>query len=292
MARTGRRMGAIGILAMGGAMALSSVASAQKKAAPAEEPAASASIHPPDAQRTRQELSELFERFPPAVRHVLAADPTLLGNEAYLQPYPALASFLNEHPEVAHDPSFYIGSPSFPRYSNPSEQIVENMLGGIAVFIGFGMAIGLLIWLVRTLVDFKRWSRLSQVQTEVHTKLMDRFSGNEELLAYIKSPAGAKFLESSPITLDGSPRSVGAPLARILWSVQGGVVLIAAGIGLQFVSAKMPSEASQAMEGLGMLSIALGLGFVISAIISFVISKRLGLIEPPRPAARMEPTGI
>jgi hypothetical protein len=38
------------------------------------------------------------------------------------------------------------------------------------------------------------------------------------------------------------------------------------------------------------LAIALGLGFVISAIISFVISQRLGLIEKaPQAVSRLEP---
>jgi hypothetical protein len=126
------------------------------------------------------------------------------------------------------------------------------------------------------------------VQTDVHTKLLDRFTGNEDLLAYIQSPAGSKFLESSPIALDAGPRAVAAPLGRILWSVQAGVVLLAAGIGLRFVSANLAGEALQPLHVLGILGIALGIGFVISAIISFVISERLGLIERPSPAARAE----
>jgi hypothetical protein len=47
---------------------------------------------------------------------------------------------------------------------------------------------------------------LSKVQTEVHTKIVDRFTANDDLLAYIQSPAGSKFLESSPIHLDAGPR--------------------------------------------------------------------------------------
>ena len=34
-------------------------------------------------------------------RGVLALDASLLGNETYLAPYPALVSFLNAHPEIA-----------------------------------------------------------------------------------------------------------------------------------------------------------------------------------------------
>ena len=66
-------------------------------------------VEQPDAQRTREELSALLERYPPTLRGVLALDPSLLGNQPYLAPYPALVSFLNAHPEIARNPSFYIG---------------------------------------------------------------------------------------------------------------------------------------------------------------------------------------
>jgi hypothetical protein len=147
------------------------------------------------------------------------------------------------------------------------------------------MGIGLLIWLIRTLIDYRRWNRLAKVQTDVHTKLLDRFTANEDLLAYIQSPAGSKFLQSSPITLDAGSRSVGAPLGRILWSVQGGIVLMAAGIGLQVMGNRISGEAAQPLNALGVLGIALGLGFLLSAIISFMISHRLGLLEPAAPRA-------
>jgi hypothetical protein len=248
-----------------------------------------------DAQRTKEELSRLLEHYPPSLRSVLALDPGLLSNQSYLAPYPALVSFLNAHPEVARNPSFYVGEGSFPRSpQDHATQVLEmwkDTLAGLAVFAGFGMGIGLLVWLIRTLVDYRRWNRLAKVQTEVHTKLLDRFTANNDLFAYIQSPAGSKFLQSSPIMLDPAPRSVGAPLGRILWSIQGGVVLMAGGIGLQVVSARVADDASQPLHALGVLGIALGLGFLVSAIISFVISQRLGLIELPAPALRTETHG-
>jgi len=217
-------------------------------------------------------------------RSVLSLDPGLLGNQLYLSPYPALLGFLNAHPEIVRNPAFYVSRSGIqPTPEDHATQVVDlwrDVLNGLAVFVGFGMAIGLIVWLIRTLVDYRRWNRLTKVQTEVHTKLLDRFTANDELLAYIQSPAGAKFLESSPITLDPGPRTVGAPLGRILWSVQAGLVVIAAGIGLQVVSTRIADDAAQPLHALGVLGIALGIGFVISAIVSFVISRRLGLIEP------------
>lgn len=289
-----RRVLGVGMLAVCiGALQPSPGWAQAAKSAAAMQPQTSPTVEQPDAQRTREELSTLLQRYPPTLSSVLALDPSLLGSQSYLAPYPALVNFLGAHPEIARNPSFYLGwGPGGRLNQDPATQLQElwrGVLAGLAVFAGFGMAIGLLVWLIRTLVDYRRWSRLAKVQTDVHTKLLDRFTANDDLLAYIQSPAGARFLQSSPITLDAAPRSVGAPLGRILWSVQGGLVLIAGGIGLQVVSGRVADDASQPIHALGILGIALGLGFVISAIISFVISQRLGLIEPASPAPRNEP---
>lgn len=248
-------------------------------------PAPSITVEQPDAERTKNELSQLLDHYPPSLPSVLALDPALLSNQSYLAPYPALVSFLNTHPEVIRNPSFYInrnfGQVPPPDHATELLNTWRDVLGGMAVLTGVAMAIGLVVWLIRTLVDYRRWLRLTNVQSDVHAKLLARFTSNEDLLAYIQSPAGSKFLESSPITLDAGPRSMGAPLGRILWSIQAGLVLAAAGIGLQVVSLRVVDDASQPLHALGVLGIALGVGFVASAVISFVISRRLGLIEPP-----------
>lgn len=288
-----RRVLGLGMLAASWGVFLPPVrVQAQRVPAATAAPAPFVTIEQPDAQLTREELSSLLERYPNTLRGVFRFDPSLLGNQTYLAPYPALASFLNAHPEIARNPVFYVGgSPENGYGQNRGEEMWQGVLAGLAVFLGFGMAIGLVTWLIRTFIDYRRWSRLAKVQTDVHMKLLDRFTGNDDLLAYIQSPAGSKFLESSPITLDAGPRSVGAPLGRILWSVQAGLVLAAAGVGLRYVSGQVPGDAAQPFHALGILGIALGLGFVISAIISFMISYRLGLIERGSPAPRAERPG-
>jgi hypothetical protein len=279
----------IGMLAaLAGALAPSDARAQEPKAGAT--PASSTSvvtIEQPDARRTREQLASLLERYPPALRQTLALDPALLNNQSYLAPYPALVSFLNAHPEVARNPSFYVGESGsrFPQdYRSQVLAMWNDVLGFLGGLAAFGLAIAVVVWLIRTIVDYRRWSRLAKVQADAHTKLLDRFTKNEELLAYIQSPAGSKFLESSPIKLDAGPRSVGAPLGRILWSVQGGLVLVAAGVGLLVVSGWIAGEASQPFQVLGALGIALGIGLVISAIIAFAISHRLGLIERPSAA--------
>jgi len=294
-----RRLLKQGLCGACAAVLLLPAAWAQGRKSPAESPAPPAAVvtvEQPDAERTKEQLNTLLEHYPPSLRNVLALDPSLLGNQSYLSPYPALVAFLTTHPEVARNPAFYLGEgPHPPIPADRASQILDmwrDVMAGVAVFTGLAMAIGLVVWLIRTLVDYRRWNRLTKVQTDVHTKILDRFTANNELLAYIQSPAGANFLQSAPIKLDAAPRSVGAPLSRILWSVQGGVVLIAGGIGLNFVSARLSEEAAQPLQALGVLGLALGLGFVISAIISFVISRRLGLIESRADAPGIPGTGL
>jgi hypothetical protein len=251
-------------------------------------PAPFAPLEQHPAQWTRDQLRELMQRYPPELRYVLSIDPTLLNNQSYLAPYPALARFLTEHPEIVRNPVFYFG-PAFNPERESRSQVVEawhSAISDLETLTGFVAAFILIGWLIRNLMDYRRWIRQNKVQTEVHTRLLERLTGNDELLAYIQSPAGAKFLESSPITLDAGPRNVGAPLGRILWTIQAGVVLLAGGVGLLMIGTKMTDDAAQAFHALGILGVALGAGFVISAIISFMISRHLGLVEiPPRPQA-------
>jgi heme/copper-type cytochrome/quinol oxidase subunit 3 len=81
--------------------------------------------------------------------------------------------------------------------------------------------------------------------------------------------------------MDVAPRSVGAPLNRILWAVQAGVVLAAAGAGLWLAKSNVVEEAAQVLQVLSLLAMALGVGFVVSALLSYALSRQFGLMEPP-----------
>lgn len=237
-----------------------------------------------DARETREQLHRVLRQYPPTVAEILMRDPTLLTRADYLTPYPALVAFLTEHPEVARNPGFFFGTFIF-RERDPKEQAFEMMgimLGSIAAVGAFVAFLSLLVWLIRSVIDHRRWLRLSRVQTEVHTKLMDRLTTNDELLAYIQSPAGRRFLESAPIPLDGEARPTSAPLGRILWSLQAGIVLVALGVGFWLAQRNVIPEVSEGFRVLGVVAIALGAGFSVSALAAYAISSRLGLMSAPR----------
>ena len=238
-----------------------------------------------NAHEIRERLWDLLRQYPPALGEVLQRDPSLLNQQDYLAPYPALVAFVKQHPEIGRNPAFFLGSYIY-HERDPKEVAYDAIgvfLGGLAA-TGFAVAvISLLAWVIRSVIDYRRWLRLTRVQTEVHTKLMDRFTSNEDLLAYMQSPSGRRFLESTPIAIDGEARPTNAPVARILWSLQSGIVLVALGIGFWFAQGKVLvlPEASDVFYVLGVIAIALGLGFSVSAVAAYVISTRLGLFAGP-----------
>ena len=241
-----------------------------------------------DANDTREQFMEILRLHPPSLGRVLRLDPALLNNDAYIAPYPSLVAFLAQHPEVRRNPEYFlapinVGYP-YSNYNSGSRDIWEGMMVGVAIMFGLITVLSTLAWVIRTIVDYRRWHRLSKTQAEAHTKLLDRFTANEELLAYVQSPAGSRFLQSAPIALDPGAKTPGAPLARILWSVQAGMVAVAGGLGLCYVSGRVDvdKDVVQPLYTMGVFAVSLGLGFILSAIVSFVLSRRLGLFDTPQ----------
>lgn len=263
---------------------LAAVLDAQQPGPPA---AAVAPANDYRAEDTRRELQQLLDQHPPAVRRVLQLDPSLLGDDRYLAAYPSLATLLAAHPEIARAPSYYVGTFEEARRTDDPRLRALDVWGDIAqnfiAFMVFLVVVASLGWLVRTLVDYRRWLRVSKVQADAHAKLLDRLTSNQDLAVYVQSPAGQSFLQSAPIPLDAGPRSIGAPMGRILLSVQAGVVLAFLGMGLQWTAARVGEEMGTPLSVLGILAVMLGLGFVASAVVAFVLARRLGLLESATP---------
>ena len=229
-----------------------------------------------NATQSREDLRSILRNYPPQLATVLRLDPTLLTNQAYLATYPDLTAFITQHPDVVHNPGYFFGSAEF----DPGEggyRAWREIMGDIGGFTVFLVTTGVLIWMVKTLIEQRRWNRLSAIQTEVHSKLLDRLTSNEELLAYLQTSAGKKFLESAPIPLDAGPRSMSAPVGRIFWSLQTGLVMVAAGIGFDLVSRRFPPPGSAGLYGVGVIAMFVGIALVLSAGVFYALSKRFGL---------------
>lgn len=239
-----------------------------------------------DSRQIRERLREVLHSLPPDVGKVLKLDPSLWRNETYLNTYPSLKAFVAAHPEVAHNSRFYLEEiwiPSDPLPETAGTRMWNDMMAALGVIFGVSAAIFVFTWLIRTVINYRRWSRLARVQTEVHSKLLDRFASNAEVMAYINTTAGRKFLEAAPIPIEeGARQVVNSPVNRVLLSVQVGLVMFAGGIGMRLVGGTVADkEAASAFAGFGLLAMSIGAGFIVAAIVSMILSRRLGLWTPP-----------
>ena len=75
-------------------------------------------------------------------------DPSLMRNEAYLAPYPAIAAFLQQHPDIVQNPNYYLEHVNYEMW-NPRQpedaraasiRAFQEMMQAIAVLLGLGAA--------------------------------------------------------------------------------------------------------------------------------------------------------
>ena len=252
-----------------------------------------------DLATTQDQLIKLL-RESPTLTTVVAHDPSLLANQEYVQRNnPQLAQFLQSHPEIPLNPDYYLFT-NIPGDNGPREQILEravwpelvpverprpllesisNDIAPLIVFVGVCIV---LVWLVRIVVENRRWNRVFKLQMDVHSRLIDKFSTNQELFEYMQTEAGKRFLEAAPIPIsydagpDISPRMPNA-VARVLTPLQLGIVLSLLGAGLLAIR-HAQTEMDIPMLVLGTLILMPGLGFIISAGVTWFLAGRLGLM--------------
>ena len=272
--------------------------------APKASPAVAGAPAPNDREvaETQTELIRLL-RLSPRLTTVVSRDPSLLSDQDYVaRNNPQLAAFLAAHPEVVRNPDFFLfthmnrgeGEPdealeravwpdvyrSGPPQS-PFGEFLNHDLGPMVAFLAFLSA---LIWMVRVLLENRRWSRVFKLQSEVHGKLIDKFSSSQELAAYMETESGKRFLEAAPIPVSIEPEQrVPNAVARVLTPLQIGVVLVLLGIGLLLLRHAGP-DMETPMLFFGTVVLMPGIGFIISAGITWLLAARLGLM-PENPAA-------
>jgi len=132
----------------------------------------------------------------------------------------------------------------------------------------------ILAWIIRIFQTNRRILKLAGMQVDMQTRLIEKFDNAEELRTYLDSDAGRHLLKATPVEKS-------SPYGRILGSIQAGVILTLGGLAVFLIRNHVPGDSGEdfAMMFLGALGIAIGLGFLISAIAAFWLSKSWGLIN-------------
>ena len=144
--------------------------------------------------------------------------------------------------------------------------VIAPMLATMALIV----LVGFIVWLVLT---NRRQRETVRAQTEMQTRLLEKFGSSQEMLQFLQSDAGKKFLQSATIEQT-------KPYGRIIGGTTVGIVSATVGIAFLFVS-EIPSDAD-AVLGLslvGGLLLALGIGFLLSSTAAYLLSKKWGLFN-------------
>ena len=247
-----------------------------------------------DVAALQDQLLELL-RLSPTLAEVVARDPSLLSDTDYVnRNNPELGRFLQAHAEMANNPDFYLFNNLHGQNEPPSETLERKLWPGMSgqrssdalrdlighgfPFLVFVCILSALLWLTHVLLENRRWNRIFKLQTDVHGKLIDRFGTSQEVLTYMGTEAGKRFLEATPIAVGFERQQpVPSPVARVLTPLQIGVVLTLLGCGLIFLRHSVP-DGDAPLLVIGTVVLMPGLGFIISAGITWVLARHLGLM--------------
>lgn len=137
------------------------------------------------------------------------------------------------------------------------------VVGTLATLVGW------IVWVIST--NVRRRQATAQVAA-LHSKVLERCGDSNELLRYLESDQGRRFLESAA-------EESANPAARIFGAIQAGLVLSCLGAGGLVVRETLHYvDARDTMLIFGSAALAIGIGFLISAFASYALSKSWGLL--------------
>ncbi|NUQ27786.1 MAG: hypothetical protein HOQ35_04630 [Acidobacteriaceae bacterium] len=252
----------------------------------------------------RDQLLALL-RMSPTLTQVLTSDPTLLADDAYINRVnPELARFLAQHPEITRNPDFYLFA-EFPeqrgRHTEPLRrrgnnnnqmnllELKRQYMMDIMQALIFAAAIGSLMWLIRILLENRRWSRVFRLQSDIHGKLIERFATADNLMQYMSTESGRRFLEAAPIPMGMERQRMSGGLGRVIASLQIGLVLSLLGLGLVLLRRSLTEFAAPLLVA-GVVIMMPGIALLLSAAITWRVSSRLGLLSESQNDAQQDRT--
>lgn len=136
-----------------------------------------------------------------------------------------------------------------------------------------GMVGGMTMTIIVVYIISRARQRRLELQAQIQTKLIDRFSSAPELIQFLQSSTGREFVNGV--------QSVPAILSRERVATGVGRAIILTFLGLGFLTmAFVFSENGLVVPAV--IFISLGLGYLVATWVSHRISARYGLI-PPEP---------
>jgi hypothetical protein len=125
----------------------------------------------------------------------------------------------------------------------------------------------LFAWVFKVILDWRK----SKYKSDLQHKLVEKFGNAQDLNAFLETEGGSKFLNA--LTINGQLLR-----QKILSYITRGVILVFLGAGF-FVIGGLFIEEQRFFTLGGIVTVALGLGFLVSTAISYILSKKWGIIN-------------
>lgn len=141
-------------------------------------------------------------------------------------------------------------------------------------FVFFPCFFGMISWVIWVVVN--GWLRRQHIRlvTDFNGKVLDRLESMKDFSDFLHSEGGDRMMRV--LTAE---RGTTGPRDRILMGVQSGVVFVAVGLGLCFVSWRATGNEHEVLSIVSAIVLSLGTGLMLSSAASFWVAKHLGMFE-------------
>jgi hypothetical protein len=126
------------------------------------------------------------------------------------------------------------------------------------------------VWIVWFVLGTIRRYKTAKLQLELRNRLLDKLGSSQEVLGYLQTDAGKQFL--GPLTAEQR-----TPYSRIIGALEISAILVLFGGALLLLRSSVAGS-EQGFVVFGALILALGLGFGLAGGVSYLLSKRFGLL--------------
>lgn len=114
------------------------------------------------------------------------------------------------------------------------------------------------------------WRKV-RIKSEFHHKLVDKFGDVKELNTFLETKGGSDFLKS--LSINGL-----APKEKLLAAISRGIIVICLGVSVVMLGWVFGEDFKYFIAA-GITTMVLGIGFLVSAAVSFKLSKKWGIIK-------------
>jgi len=148
-----------------------------------------------------------------------------------------------------------------------ADKVFETFIP-MVVSVGF---FSLIAWIVFVIADGRRRREQLKVTSEFHTKILEKMGSTAEFGAFLETDGGRRFMKS--LTVEGPSAKT-----RMLGATQTGIVCTSIGVAMLILGGIF-YYLRDGLWVMGGIITACGIGFIVSTLASYRLSKTLGLID-------------